>query len=369
MHEQAARITRLQTVFRRTIKMYQPETPAEELKPGTHLNSWDWGPGLALYGLNRAYPRLDSAGQELFFGFWREWFERNLDRRPPTPAINGTILLNVLWQGANNPKFPLSEEERDYYLGYVRERVAFYLREAYRLPSGAFGHTVEGFPGSNRQVWADNLFLLVLLVAQVAATKENRSLFGQMVQQLQLHFQHLKDPATGLLYHGWQETEKGGALLNEALWGRGNGWAAMGLVELLELAGTPGFESYREPILEVGRPFFEVLLKYQREDGRWSTLLDQTGSYPETSATALTGYAFLKGARLEALGPDFAAAGRKALAALEKLISPEGEVLEVSGSTPPLADLQAYNAVPNDTICTWGQGTALLALEEELRNG
>ncbi len=364
MDEQLANLNRLQAVFHRTLAMYQPATPVSELQPGTHLNSWDWGPGIAFYGLQRSYRRLDDATQQLYFRFWQDWFGRNLDRQPPTNTINGAILLNVLWLSAHDSHLPLSDEERDYYQGYVRERVAFYLREAYRVQSGAFGHTVAGFPDSKSQVWADNLFMLVLLIAQVAATKENQKLFAQMIEQLELHFRHLSDSTTGLLYHGWQDNQPTNPHLNNALWGRGNGWAALGLAELLELTATPGFEAYREPILKVGLPFFEALLKFQRDDGRWNTLLDKAWSYPETSATAAIGYSLLKWARLGALGPEYATAGQQALVALELQISPSGDVQTVSGSTPLLATLEAYNTVPADSISTWGHGLALLALGE-----
>ncbi len=362
-------IAQLRAVFRRTLAMYQPVSAPGELQPGAPLNGWDWGPGVAIFSLQRAYPWLDAADQQAYFALWREWFGRYLESNPPTIAVNSAMPLRLLWVSAHDLSLPLSEEERDYYQGYVRERVAFYLREASRVPSGAFGHPiVGGNPVFSRQVWADSLFTLVMLIAQVAATKENRQLFGQMVGQLELHFEHLRDPASGLLYHGWQAADqsKTGSNLNGAIWGRGNGWAAMGIADMLELAAIPGFEEYRDRIAQVGQPFFRALLDYQIADGGWRTLLDKEWSYPETSATAGIGYGLLKAARLGMLGPDYSTAGQKALAALRPEISPSGEVQNVSGSTPFLDTLEAYNNVPHDSINTWGQGIALLALTEKI---
>jgi len=360
-------------VFRRTLAMYQPGKEATELKAGTHLNTWDWGPGIALYGLQQTYRLLDPPTQQEYLYFWRQWFDHYLDKSEPSITLNGALLLNVLWTAAHDSEFPLEHWEREGYRAYCRKRADFYLKNAVRQASGVFGHTVAGFPDSSSQVWADNLFMLVLFLAKGAVTLGKPKQFGEMVRQLELHYQHLSDPTTNLLYHGWQfapdgpEQDSGsyyGSHIHGALWGRGNGWAAMAVAELLELCYDPDFSGFRARIVQAITPHFQALLKCQRADGRWNTLLNQSDSYPETSATAAIGYAFNKCARLGILGAEYAEAGKLALAAVRQQISPEGEVLGVSGSTPLLADLEAYNNIPIDLISTWGQGIGLLALSE-----
>ncbi len=361
---------KLAAVFGRTLAMNQPDPNRASggLLPGAHLNSWDWGPGIALYGLHKTYPLVGPALQQRYFDFWRDWFATYLDRRPPTPAINSAIVLNVLWSALHDPALPLEAGQREMYRAYCLERVAYYRRYAIKLPSGVFAHTVaSGSPQSKEQVWADNLFMLVLLLARVAVTGGDTALFGQMVDQLELHYRHLTDPATGLLYHGWQTdpADSGrGSHLNRALWGRGNGWAALGGLELLELAQAPAFSGFQGEILQASLPHLTALQRYQRPDGRWNTLLDHPESYPETSATAAISAAFLKGARLGGLSSGFGEAGQRGLAAVLANITAGGEVKGVSGSTPLLASLDDYNTVPQDALNTWGQGLALLALRE-----
>ena len=234
---------------------------------------------------------------------------------------------------------------------------------------GVFAHTVAtGSPASKSQVWADNLFMLVLLLAQVAVTGDDRRLFGEMAEQLELHYRLLSDPASGLLYHGWQASplDPAGSHLNGALWGRGNGWAALGTAALLELCQTPGFSNFKKRLERASLLHFEALRLHQRTDGRWNTLLDRPGSYPETSATAAISAAFLKGVRLGWLSAEFDEAGQKGLAAVRASISESGDVQGVSGSTPLLDNLADYEAVPHDRTYTWGQGLGLLALLEGL---
>jgi unsaturated rhamnogalacturonyl hydrolase len=352
----------LRAVFRRTLQMWQP--PGAELIPGAHLNAWDWGPGIALYGLHRAYPHLDPPGQQEFLSFWRDWLDHFLDKNEPVKTINGAILLTVMWRASFDPSLPLESWERESYRAYCKKRARFYMTNADRLPSGVFGHTVAGIPESAQQVWADNLFMLVLFLANRAVSLDEPDDFRQMVRQVDLHYYHLFDPATNLLWHGWDNSPQP---RRGALWGRGNGWAALGVAELLELCRKPGFEEFGEPILKAARAHFRALLTCQRQDGRWNTVLNRE-SYPETSVTAALSGAFLKGALLGALGPEFAESGKRALEALRGQISPEGEVQGVSGSTPLLDSVADYNAIPAGQIRTWGQGLALLALSESLNS-
>lgn len=359
----------LAAVFRRTLAMYLPAGAALDPTPGTNLNAWDWGPGIAIYALQKSYPYVDTALQHSFFDFFRRWFAEFLDRTPPTPAINSAILLNVLWQAAHDPALPLSAQERSFYTGYCRERIAYYRQNAIKLPGGVFAHTVaSGSPASRSQVWSDNLFMLVLLLARFAVTEGNRLLFGEMTAQLEMHYRCLGDPATGLLFHGWQALPGDPAWthLNGALWGRGNGWAALGAASLLELAQAPAFGNFKKRIERASLLHFEALRLHQRPDGCWGTLLDRPGSYPEISATAAISAAFLKGARLGWLSPEFEKAGARGRAAVRAATNPAGEVGDVSGSTPLLDNLADYEAVPHDRTFTWGQGLALLALLESV---
>ncbi|HEX2913398.1 MAG TPA: glycoside hydrolase family 88 protein [Chloroflexia bacterium] len=364
--------TLLQKVFWRTVEMYRPGKADSELPVGAHLNAWDWGPGIALYSLQKAYPLLSESEQQVYFRFWKNWLEANLERAAPSAAINGAILVNILWQTMHDPAMPFSAEERRFYLEYCRERIDFYLQQAHRTPSGAFAHTVtSGSPDSYRQIWADNLFMLVLLLAQFAASEGDEKLFEQMVEQVELHYTHLSDPVSRLLYHGWQFEPEGlekdlagnsGTHLNGALWGRGNAWAVMGVAKLLELCREAGFERLEARLWQASQAHFQALLGCQLADGQWRTLLDKDWSYAETSATAGMCYAFLKLAGSGLAGVNYHQAGQRALDALKSKITGSGEVSGVSGSTPLLASLEAYNAVPQTEICTWGQGIGLLAL-------
>jgi unsaturated rhamnogalacturonyl hydrolase len=360
----------LDKVFERTLAMYQPDVPVPDLTPGTHLNEWNWTSGIAHYGLLKTHHLVFAETQLRYFDFVREWFVKYLDRSEPTATLNGALLTNVLWQLSQDPKIPFSNEERQQYTNYCFERAIFYRDNALRLPSGVFGHSVAGIPESGKQVWADNLFMLVLFLAKMSGTLPDLSL-NQMEQQVALHFIHLTDPQTKLLYHVWQDDphglerdllENSGTHFNGALWGRGAGWAAIALAEMSEIPHYPAL-----PCPYFTRPFFQSLLNNQRVDGKWNTLLYGVDTYPETSATACFAATFFKGYRLGWLEEDYYKAAKLAInALLDYLILEDGTVQGVSGSTPVFPTREDYTRVPYMPVCTWGQGMALLALGEYL---
>ena len=87
----------LAAVFRRTLTMYSysqagvPLGAVPDLAPGSNLNGWDWGPGIAIYALQKSFPYVDAALQQAYFDFFRCWLMEFLDKNPPTPAINSAI--------------------------------------------------------------------------------------------------------------------------------------------------------------------------------------------------------------------------------------------------------------------------------------
>jgi hypothetical protein len=77
--------------------------------------------------------------------------------------------------------------------------------------------------------------------------------------------------------------------LDEAAWGRGNGFPALGLA--LTLQEFPedheGYEEMRDALVA----HLEALAKHQDNDGMWHQIIDHPDSYAELSSTAMIAYA------------------------------------------------------------------------------
>jgi len=79
-------------------------------------------------------------------------------------------------------------------------------------------------------------------------------------------------------------------------WGRGNGFALLGLAEALTY--TPPGWSGRGRVLEIYRKHVSALTRLQNDDGSWRQVVDEPASYKELTVTAMTTAAIARGVRL-----------------------------------------------------------------------
>ena len=86
-------------------------------------------------------------------------------------------------------------------------------------------------------------------------------------------------------------------------WGRGNGFAAIGLTETLTY--LPEDHPDRAAILSMFTRLMDSLSQHQHLSGMIGQLVDFPGSYQEFTATSMFGYALARGLRLAWLGPDY----------------------------------------------------------------
>ena len=78
-------------------------------------------------------------------------------------------------------------------------------------------------------------------------------------------------------------------------WGRGNGFAALGLTETLTY--LPESHPGRDALLDMYRRLLDALGQVQEQSGMFRQVLDFPGSYHEFTATCMAGYALARGLR------------------------------------------------------------------------
>ncbi len=117
-------------------------------------------------------------------------------------------------------------------------------------------------------------------------------------------------------------------------WGRGNGWFAAGMVEVLQDLPT-AHEDY-ERILEGYQFMMSSLLAFQLDSGLWMQVIDHptaAGNWEETSGTAMFTYAYVVGLKLGLLDVgEYGPAARKAWLALTDNVTAGGELDNVVGA-------------------------------------
>jgi len=314
---------------------------AASLKPSTPFN---WGEGVLTWGLVEASRATKDAR-------YREAVERWADAhcaKSLLPLLRkrgycghwgpGTALLALYRQ---NP--------RPVYLGGATEIRAFIGGEATRTKERALGHW-----RGNVQIWVDTLCMVCPTLASYAACVGERAALDDAILQLEIATKHLQDEKTGLFWHMWDEKT---GKHSEGLWGRGNGWVILSLVETL--AVLPGPHARADRLRPVLQAQVRGLLACQRPSGMWRTVLDRDDAYEETSATAMIVYGIAKAAQRGLIEGDHTEALRRAWAALERQVDEKGMVQGTSAGTGPRG-IEHYLGRPQGEYA-WGTGAFLLA--------
>ena len=123
-------------------------------------------------------------------------------------------------------------------------------------------------------------------------------------------------------------------------WGRGNGFGALGLAELLTV--LPADHPDRAAVLDVHRRHLAALRARQAPDGMWRQIVDVPGSYRETSVTAMTLTAMARGLRLGWLDDSYRPAVDRAWRALLAHVAEDGTLVDVCFSTGAGATRRHY---------------------------
>ena len=123
-------------------------------------------------------------------------------------------------------------------------------------------------------------------------------------------------------------------------WGRGNGFAALGLTEALTY--LPDDHPHRAAIMSAFVRQIDALRALQEPSGMYRQVLDFPGSYQEFTATCMIGYAMARGLRLGWLDSSFRSIVDLAWQGVSERIDDRGEVVDACAGTGVQAGLRDY---------------------------
>ena len=123
-------------------------------------------------------------------------------------------------------------------------------------------------------------------------------------------------------------------------WGRGNGFAALGLTETLTY--LPDGHVNRPAVLEMYRRLLYSLRGLQRQSGLLPQVLDFPGSYDEFTATCMMGYSVARGLRRGWLSDDYRSVAELAWQAISERIDDVGNVVDACASTGVQENVRDY---------------------------
>lgn len=129
--------------------------------------------------------------------------------------------------------------------------------------------------------------------------------------------------------------------LDEAAWGRGNGFPALGLTWTLD--ALPESYAGRSEVSAALEKHLRALLEHQDPSGMWHQVIDKPESYAEFTATAMIAYAMTRGVRQGRLdAKTFAKPIEKAWYALRTRIAADGTLVDVCTGTGKQKSLRDY---------------------------
>jgi unsaturated rhamnogalacturonyl hydrolase len=215
-------------------------------------------------------------------------------------------------------------------------------------------------PDANQHVYVDCLYSDPPLFCSLAQVTGERRWFDEAAAYALEFWSVLVDARIPLLYHGYSDRTEDHIGL---LWGRGAGWALLGLADTL--VAMPQDVPGHADLVAHFKSMAAAMRDLQDENGHWHTVLDHSETYLENSIACFVCAALLKAMRAGLLDSSFEECARRSWHAFITVISDAGQIA-VSQATPE-GDLALYQSLKLG-IFPWGQGPALRAMDERLKS-
>jgi unsaturated rhamnogalacturonyl hydrolase len=190
-----------------------------------------------------------------------------------------------------------------------------------RTASGGYWHK-QIYPN---QMWLDGAYMAEPFRAEYAATVHEDADWPDIAKQLLLMDEHMRDPKTGLMKHGWDESKQMAWAdkttgMSPEVWARAMGWYAMALIDVLDW--MPVSKAQRPALLAALTRTMAAVVVYQDPAlGLWWQVMDRrvagfenikgkhgenievmpappNGNFVEASASCMFVYALAKGVRM-----------------------------------------------------------------------
>lgn len=270
--------------------------PDSFMLEGDKIAKWRYDQGVILKGIEGIWTATGD-------GKWFNYIQKSMDHyvredgsikgyKPDEYNIdhinNGKLLL-LLFQVTGKEKYKKASD-------LLRSQ----LLTQPRTSEGGFWHK-KIYP---YQMWLDGLYMGQPFYAEYAKLFGEDTAFNDIAKQFVLMERHARDPKTGLLYHGWDESrqqrwadKKTGLSAN--VWGRALGWYGMAMVDGLD--HFPEKHWGRDSIIKILNRFAKAVTSVQdAKTGLWYDIPNKATepkNYVEASASSMLVYTLAKGVR------------------------------------------------------------------------
>ncbi|MET3848216.1 glycoside hydrolase family 88 protein [Paenibacillus sp. OAE614] len=250
--------------------------------------------GVFLSGMEKCWRQT---GKDQYFDYIKRWVDSQILADGSIKKYNPDELDDIQ---PGVLLFNLFEQTGDERYKQALHTLVPLLKSWRTNPSGGFWHKGH----CPNQMWLDGLYMAGPIAVQFGRTFGDSEYFDMMAYQAILMSKHTKDPGTGLMYHGWDETKEASWAdpetgLAPEFWGRAIGWYPVALLEMFE--HLPENHKDKAALTVILQDLLAALPKYQDPaSGLWYQVVDK-GDRPdnwlESSCTALYVHAIAKAVR------------------------------------------------------------------------
>lgn len=207
------------------------------------------------------------------------------------------------------------------------------------------------------RMWIDDMYMITLLQVEAFRATGNKEYLDRAAREMVVYLDAIQQP-DGLFYHATDAP---------FLWGRGNGWMAAGMTELL--TALPAGHTDRARIMDGYKKMMASLKKMQDKNYMWHQLLDDPAAWAETSCSGMFTFAIVTGVKKGWLEEkEYGLVARNAWTALVKYINEAGDVKDVCEGTNKKNDQQYYLNRSRVTGDLHGQAPVLWAAAALIAN-
>ncbi len=171
------------------------------------------------------------------------------------------------------------------------------------------------------QGWTDDMFMASAILTRMNGRPGHERDMDVAARLVIAYAAKLQQPS-GLFNH---------AVDGPAAWGRGNGFAALGLFHVLSRMRDD--DPLRPRILDIFRTQMSAVRRQQAPDGMWRQIIDDPAAYREETATAMLLTAMARGIRLGWLDQSYRPIVDRAWRALSAHVVGDGTVIDVCTGT------------------------------------
>ncbi|MCR5594429.1 MAG: glycoside hydrolase family 88 protein [Lachnospiraceae bacterium] len=269
-------------------------------------NKWNYIDGCMISALIRLY---SITGEDKYLRFADDFVSAyvNEDGSINTYSVDEYNLDNVRPACNFFALYDITGKER---YRKAMDTVRSQLETMPRTKEGNFWHK-KIYPN---QVWLDGLFMAQPFYVEYEKRYNKMSGCPDSFKQFRNVYKYMRNPETGLYYHGydesremyWADKETG---CSPNYWLRATGWYMAALTDTAEAMGEQLYYEYRT-LQDTLKELADSVLKYMDPDAHmFYQVIDkpeEKGNYLETSGSALIAYAMLKAVRLKFLPARYA---------------------------------------------------------------